>query len=142
MKEDAEAVMTQRLRDPKLRQELLRQELVSYGGLIAGCVAVMQPFLTASALDTSALIAVVSFALAIPLLAALLMVSQQEVYRHRSSGSRVMAVAKAAGQGLAVLGFAAAFWHVIWIAGAALLVSGLVAIGVHSAGWSRVEGLG
>jgi hypothetical protein len=141
MQEDVEELVARKLRDPGLQQEWLRQEGLSYGGLIAGCVAVMQPFLTAGALDLSGLIAVVSFAIAIPLLAALLMVSQHEAYRHRPTGLRLLAVAKAIGQGLAVLGIAAALWHVLWIAGVALVVSALVAIGVHSIGFSRLEGI-
>jgi len=32
-------------------------------------------------------------------------------------------------------------WHTLWIAGVALLVSGLVAMGLHSSGFTRLEGL-
>ena len=111
-------------------------------GLIAGCVAIMQPFLTVPAPDLSASIAVVSFAIAIPLLAALLLVNQHEAFRRQQARLRRLSVAKAIAQGLAVVGVAAALWHVVWIAGVALLVSGLVALGVHSASFSRVEGIG
>ena len=53
-----------------------------------------------------------------------------------------MTIAKAVAQGAAVLGVAAAFWHILWIAGAGILASGLVGLAVHSAGYGRrVEGL-
>jgi len=140
--DDVEQVVARKLRDPELRQEWLRQDNLIYGGLIAGCLAVMQPFLALPDPDLSASIAVVSFAIALPLLVALLLVNQHEVFRHQQARLRRLSVAKALGQGLAVIGIAAALWHVLWIAGVALLVSGLVALGVHSAGFSRVEGIG
>jgi hypothetical protein len=128
--------------DPGLRTEWLRQDNLIYGGLIAGSVAIVQPFMNASTLDLPATIAVVSFAVAIPLLAALLMLNQQEAFRQRLIGMRLVSIAKIVGQGLAVLGMAAAFWHVSWIAGAGLLASALVATGVHAAGYVRLEGTG
>jgi hypothetical protein len=33
----------------------------------------------------------------------------------------------------------AGFWHTLWIAGVGILAGGLVAVGVHSAGYMRVE---
>ena len=54
------AEMEQRiLRDPKLQQEWLRQDNLIYGGLIAGCVALLQPFLSVATLDLPAAVAVV-----------------------------------------------------------------------------------
>ena len=76
MNDDVEQVVARKLRDPELRQEWLRQDNLIYGGLIAGCVAVMQPFLALPDPDLSASIAVVSFAIALPLLVALLLVNQ------------------------------------------------------------------
>jgi hypothetical protein len=138
---EAAEMEAQILRDPNLQEEWLRQDNLIYGGLIAGCVALMQPFLTAATLDLPATVAVVSFSVAIPLLAALLMVNQQEAFRHRRTGLRLMSITKIAGQGLAVLGVAAAFWHIIWFAGVALLASGFVAVLVHSAGFTRLEAI-
>lgn len=37
------------------------------------------------------------------------------------------------------VGLVAAFWNVTWVAGVTFLVAGLVAVGVHSAGFWRVE---
>jgi hypothetical protein len=33
----------------------------------------------------------------------------------------------------------AGFWHILWIAGVGILAAGLVAVGVHSAGYWRLE---
>jgi hypothetical protein len=85
---------------------------------------------------------VVSFSVAIPLLVALLMLNRQEVFRRRLTGLRLISIAKVVAQGVAFLGVVAAFWHILWFAGVAILVSGLVAVGVHSAGYGRLEHLG
>jgi hypothetical protein len=59
--------------DPALEQEWLRQNNLSYGGLIAIGVFMVQPFLTAGSLDVAARICILAFAVAIPLLAALML---------------------------------------------------------------------
>ena len=71
--------------DPGLVQEWLRQNNLIYGALIAIGVFMVQPFLTAPSLDLTARICVVAFAVAIPLLAALVMVNRQEAFRRRAS---------------------------------------------------------
>ena len=142
MNEDAAEIEARLRQDPSQQQEWLRQDNLIYGGLIAGCVAMVQPFLTAARLDVAATVAVVAFSVAIPLLAALLMVGQQQAFRRRATGSRSVTIAKAVAQGAAVLGVAAAFWHILWIAGVGILASGLVGMAVHSAGYGRLEGLG
>jgi hypothetical protein len=141
MQEDQAEIQARLLRDPALQREWLRQDKVMFGGLIAGCVALAQPFLTAGPLDLTGSVAVVSFAVAIPLLAALFMVNEQENFRHRRAEVWLIPFAKAAGQAFAVLGIAAAFWHVLWIAGVAIIVSALVGLTVHTVGFTRVEGL-
>jgi hypothetical protein len=76
---------------------------------------------------------------AIPLLAALLMVNRQETFRRRRTDSRTVAGARAVTMLAACVGLVAGFWHIHRIAGVAVLVSALVATGVHSAGFSRLE---
>jgi hypothetical protein len=39
----------------------------------------------------------------------------------------------------AFVGIVAGFWHITWVAGVTFLVAGVVAMGVHSAGFWRVE---
>jgi Na+(H+)/acetate symporter ActP len=125
--------------DPELQQEWIRQDNLSYGGLIAIGIVLVQPFVAGASLDTSGMICAVAFAIAIPLLAALVLVNQQETFRRRRTNSRVVAVARATAQASAFVGVVAGFWHIHWIAGVGVLVSALVAVGVQSAGITRLE---
>ena len=85
------------------------------------------------------MISVIAFSVAIPLLAALLMLNHQETFRRRASRSLVVTVANVIAQNLSVLGVAAAFWHLVWIAGVGILASGIVAVAVHSAGFAHLK---
>ena len=137
-RKDAERLDAEMLSGP-MGQEVLRQLGLIYGGLILIGVYMVQPFLTAPSLDTSATVCIVAFAVAIPLLAALVMVNRQEMFRGRRTPSVIVAVAHAVGQSAAFVGTVAGFWHITWIAGVTFLAAGLVAIGVHSAGFWRLE---
>jgi hypothetical protein len=48
-------------------------------------------------------------------------------------------VTQAIAQLAAFVGMVAGFWHITWVAGVVMLVTGLVAVGVHSAGYVRLE---
>jgi hypothetical protein len=125
--------------DPALEQGWLRQNNLSYGGLIAIGVFMVQPFLTAASLDVAAKTCILAFAVAIPLLAALMLLNRQEAFRRRRARSLVVTVAQVVAQACAYAGVVAGFWHILWIAGVALLASGLLAVAVHSAGYWRLE---
>jgi hypothetical protein len=120
-------------------QEWVRQNNVVYAGLLGAAFIIVQPFLTAASLDVSAKICVVAFAVAIPLLAALLLVGQQEVFRRRFTESVLVKVTKAMANASVFVGIVAGFWHVTWIAGVAMLATAIVAMGVQSAGLYRLE---
>ena len=77
--------------------------------------------------------------MAIPLLAALVMVNEQESFRRRATNSVLVAITKALALNLAFVGLVAAFWHIQWIAGVGMLASGIVGVAVHSAGYVRLE---
>jgi hypothetical protein len=139
VEEDAAQERAWLRQDPQLEQEWLRQNNLIYGGLIAIGVYLVQPFLTTASLDRSATICVVAFSVAIPLLAALVIVNRQEAYRRRRSKSVLVASAQVVGQICAFVGVVAGFWHILWIAGVGILASGLVGVGVHSAGYWRLE---
>jgi hypothetical protein len=143
LREDAEREakrITQHLtQDQELQQEWIRQDNLTYGGLIAIGLVLVQPFVGGASLDTSGMICAVAFAIAIPLLAALVMVNRQETFRRRRTSSRTVPVARATAQLCASVGLVAGFWHIHWIAGVGVLVSAIVAVGVHSAGFSRLE---
>ena len=123
----------------RMKEEALGQLGVIYGGLIAIAVVMVQGFLEASSLDASARVGTIAFAVAIPLLAALILVNRQEAFRGRGTTSRLVTLAQVVAQLAAFVGIVAAFWHITWVAGLTFLVVGLVAVGVHSAGFWRVE---
>jgi hypothetical protein len=115
--EDSEHQQGWLRQDPAQVQEWLRQNNLIYGGLIGIGVVLVQPFLTAASLDLSAKICVVAFSVAIPLLAALVLVNRQEVFRRRVTRSVLVEIARAVAQVCAFVGVVAGFWHILWIAG-------------------------
>ena len=121
-------------------QETLRQLNLIYSGLIVIGVYLVQPFLTAGSLDLSAKVCVIAFSVAIPLLAALVVINRQEAFRRRMTRSVLVTIAQVVAQMCAFVGVVAGFWHIMWAAGVAMLAAGLVAVGVHSAGYARLEG--
>lgn len=125
--------------DPAAQQEWIRQSTLIYGGLAGVDLVVVQPFLTEDSLDTSALVCVIAFAISIPLLAALLVLNWQEAFRRQASTSALVEVAKSGAQGSAFVGIAAAFWHMSMAAGIVFMAMGIVALGVHSSGYVRLE---
>jgi hypothetical protein len=136
--QEAERISRHLTQDPALGEEWLRQDSVIYGGLIAVGIVFVQALLPYSP-DASAMTSVLAFAVAIPLLAALIMVNRQEQFRRRRSSSHILVGARAIAQGAAFLGLVAGFWHLHWIAGVVILGSSLVALGVHSAGLTVLE---
>lgn len=136
---EAEFLVRRVTQDPELQQEWIRQDNLAYGGLMAIGIVLVQPFVSGTRLDTSGMICAVAFAIAIPLLAALILVNRQETFRRRRTSARTVAVAKAIAQLSAFVGLVAGFWHIHWIAGTAVLASAVVAVGVHSAGFTRLE---
>ena len=90
--------------DPELQQEWIRQDNLGYGGLLAIGIVMVQPFVAGASLDISGMICAVAFAIAIPLLAALVLVNRQETFRRRRTSSRTVAVARAIAQASASVG--------------------------------------
>lgn len=133
------ARIQQAAEEPEQQREWIRQNNVIYGGLIAIGLVLVQPFLTATTLDWSAKICVIAFSAAIPLLAALVLVNRQETFRRRLTDSLLVRVTQSIAQLLAFVGVVAGFWHIMWLAGVGILVSGFAAMMVHSAGYFRLE---
>jgi hypothetical protein len=121
--------------DPRQDQEWIRESDLINGGLILIGVYLVQPFLTAASLDLPARICVVAFAVAIPLMAALVLVNRRELSQHRATRSRLVIWTRVVAQNLAFVGVVAGFWHIWWIAGVGMLAGGLVALSVHTAGY-------
>ena len=125
--------------DPQLIKEWLRQNSLIYSGLILVGVYMVQPFLTTASLDLSARICVVAFSVAIPLLAAPVVVNRQESFRGRQTKAVSVTITQVVAQTSAFVGVVAGFWHILWIAGVAVLISGLAGVAVHSTGYARLE---
>ena len=128
--------------DPALEKEWIRQNHLIYGGLIAAGGLMLQPFLAAPSLDLTATIAVLAFSVAIPLLAALWLIGEQETFRRHAATIRAVNVTKVVAQGTAILGIVAGFWHISWMAGVGFLAAALVGVFVHAAAFVRLEWLG
>jgi hypothetical protein len=75
----------------------------------------------------------------IPLLASLLIVNRQEAFRRRRTTSRAVAVTQVVAEVCAGIGVVAGFWHILWIAGVGVLATGLMAVAVQSASYTRLE---
>jgi hypothetical protein len=136
--EDEARWIQRQTQEPEQQREWLRQNSVIYGGLIGIGLIMVQPFLTAPSLDLSAKISVIAFSVAIPMLAGLVLLNKEETFRARYAKSRFVLVAQALAQGCAFIGVVAGFWHMLWLAGVGVLVSGVVAMFVHSAGYVRL----
>jgi hypothetical protein len=139
--EEARAEAAKAAQPPSTQQtqEWLRQNNVIYAGLLGAAFIIVQPFLTTASLDVSGKICVVAFAVAMPLLAALLLVGQQEFFKRRWTESVLVKVTKPLANASVLVGIVAGFWHSTWIAGVAMLATAILAMGVHSAGSSRLE---
>ena len=127
------------MQQPEQQREWIGQNNVMYGGLIAVGLVLVQPFLTVTSLDWSARICVIAFSAAIPLLAALVLLARQEHYRRRVTDSLLVRVTRSIALLLAFAGVVAGFWHIMWLAGTVILVSGFTAMMVHSAGYFHLE---
>jgi hypothetical protein len=120
----------------------LQQETVVYGGMVAIGVVIMQAFIAAGAHDLAAVVSLVAFAVALPLLAVLIMLNQAQDVQHQYMRPWYLIGAKLVGTSGALLGVAAAFWHVLWPAGVVLAISGAVGLAVYAAGYQRLIGRG
>jgi hypothetical protein len=127
------------LRQPGQEREWIRQNNVIYGGLIGVGLVIVQPFLTEAPLSQVATVSVIAFAVAIPLLAALVMINQQETFRGRLSSSGFLSVARAIAMLASGTGVVAAFWNMSWVAGVVVICSMVIAVAAHSAGYVRLE---
>ncbi|WP_157432176.1 hypothetical protein [Agromyces italicus] len=136
---DDEAITRELMKEPGLADELIRQNTLSYGGLIGLGAILIQPYIGGDDPPVLGLVTVICFAVAIPLLAGLMLLGSQEAYRHRVSRARSVGVARGVAMAAACVGTVAAFWQISWIAGVVILASGAVAIGVQSAGYVKLE---
>lgn len=108
----------------EINPEWTRQALITYGGLIGIGVIVLQALISIQSLDLASLISIVSFAVAIPLLAVMVLIYHAQTQYRYATYPWYLTLIIVLGQGGAFLGVFAAFWHVSWIAGILLATSG------------------
>jgi heme O synthase-like polyprenyltransferase len=123
----------------EINPEWTRQALVTYGGLIGVGVIVLQALISVQSLDLASLISIVSFAVAIPLLAVMVLVYHAQSQYRYATYPWYLTLIIVLGQGGAFLGVLAAFWHVSWIAGILLAASGVGGLVIYTVYLKQME---
>jgi hypothetical protein len=123
----------------ELKPEWIRAQALVNAGLITVGVYIAQSLLAANFADIAARIAVVAWAVATPLLAALAMLNvAQERYRYASYHTYFL-IARATAQAGAATGLVAAFWHIWMPAGIVVVASALAAVGLYALYLHRLD---
>lgn len=119
---------------PEQKAAWVRQDNLTYGGLIAIGTVIIQPFLTAPSLNLTAMIAVISFAIALPHLGVMVLIEDWPSPEGYPTLRLLPSIAKSLGLTFSMIGVSAAFWHISWIAGVVVLASGIgafIALGYY-----------
>jgi hypothetical protein len=124
--------------DPGQSREKLQQSGLIYSGLVGIGIVLVQPFLTAEPADVPAKICVIAFAVAIPLLTALIVLNRQETVRSRFATSTLVTCTQVVGPLSAFVGIVAGLWHILWIAGVATLGFGILGVVVYAVGFRNL----
>ena len=123
----------------EVRPEWTQQTTAVFAGLIGIGLIIVQAFLSSGASDTPATISVLAFALAIPLLAALVMLNNAQAGYKYVSYPWYYSLAIMFSEMCAFVGVAAAFWHLSWIAGVLVTISGVFGLALYIAFSARLE---
>ena len=123
----------------ELREEWAQQTGVIFAGLIGIGVVIVQALIGINATDPPAVIAMLAFAIALPLLATLVMLNVVQTKYKYASYPFYLTFAYVVGQSSAVVGIIAAFWHVSWIAGVLIIISSLVGLAIYLAYSRQLE---
>ncbi len=123
----------------ELKKEAIGESNAILAGLIGISVVILQALISVNAADPPAVIAVLAFAIALPVLGTLVMLNVVLARYRYASFPAYLTLAYILGEGSAVVGVVAAFWHVTWVAGALILVSGLVGVGTYFAYSRQLE---
>ena len=110
--------------DPASAQ--LNLEKISYVGLITMSTLMVPAFFSLSALDFSATISIIAFAISLPLLVAVLLRDQIQLIgkvKRNWLSPRGQFITRVFGPAFTVIGLAAAIWHMSWLAGIFFLLS-------------------
>ena len=123
----------------ELREEWAQQTGVIFAGLIGIGVVIVQALIGINATDPPAVIAMLAFAIALPLLSTLVMLNVVQTKYKYASYPFYLTFAYVVGQSSAVVGIIAAFWHVSWIAGVLIIISSLVGLAIYLAYSRQLE---
>jgi hypothetical protein len=119
--------------------ELVRMDTLINVGLIVLGVYILQAFISNTVTDVAARVSIAAWAVAIPLLAFLVLLSQLlGTYRYASNPLYVV-LARGLALVAAMIGFGAAVWHVWMPASIVLIASGLGGFFVYQAYHRRLE---
>ena len=122
-----------RLQKYELLEVWLRQTGVIFAGLIGIGVVIVQALISINATDPPAMISLLAFAIALPMLGTLVILNVVQAKYRYASYPAYLTFAYILGEGSAAVGVVAAFWHVSWVAGVLVVVSGLVGLGIYFA---------
>jgi hypothetical protein len=115
----------------KIDKYALEVQDVYAGGLIAISLVILQGFIGLSSLDNAALISIIAFAAALPLLSGILVIGIIEnKYAYGSPRTTIASLVRILfilGIILSLVGIEAAIWHASWIAGVVSIVSSVIA---------------
>ncbi len=115
----------------ELQEEWIRQSSAILAGLIGISVVIVQALIANKASDPPAVISILAFAIALPMMGALVMINVA-LARHRyASFPGYLTFAYLLGECSAAVGVVAAFWHVSWVAGLLIMVSSLIGLGTY-----------
>ncbi len=117
----------------EIKEEYIRQSNSILAGLIGISVVIVQALIAIKATDPPAVIAILAFAIALPMMGALVMINTV-LARHRyASFPGYLTLAYFVGEGSAAVGVVAAFWHLSWIGGVLIVASCLAGLAVYFA---------
>jgi hypothetical protein len=120
----------------KIDKYALEVQDVYAGGLIAISLVILQGFIGLTPLDTMALISMIAFSAALPLLSGLLVIGIIErKYTYGSPRTLVASLVRILfilGIALSFVGIGAAIWHVSWIAGIVSTISTFIAAIIYA----------
>ena len=117
----------------ELKEETIRHSNAILAGLIGISVVIVQALIAVNATDPAAVIALLAFAIGLPMMAVLVMINVALAKSRYASFPAYVTFAYIAGEGSAAVGVVAAFWHVSWVAGVLIVVSCLAGIGIYFA---------
>ncbi len=117
----------------ELKEEYTRESTAILAGLIGISVVIVQALISIHATDLPARIAILAFAVALPMLGMLFILTSLYARYRYASFPLYLTAAYVLGEGGAAVGVVAALWHLSWVAGVLVVVSGLLAVGVYFA---------